>query len=658
MNEYKYKLYEDINIDIKNSEAYNWNEKLINIDKKYTYKIEFIGKVEDNCSVKLYIISYCDNKKLYGESIKLNTSKVITNVDKCNYIKLAIKVSNIDKVKINTIKIYKKINVCSLSQKEIKLSKLYPPIHIKDLNIACIFDDFTTECYKDMVKLIKIKPDSWKIDLTLNKPHVFVVESAWHGNNSSWDEKIQYINEYNIKELKEVINWCREKDIPTVFWNKEDPIHFEQFISTAKLFDYVFTTDEGSIEKYIRELKHNNVYTLPFAAQPKIHNPIKIYDKRIEKAFFSGSYYTNKFPKRRTSLDNILKLAIENIGLDIYDRNYYLNSIQYRYPKYFKPYIKGYLSPNDLEKCNKGYKIMLNVNSVTDSQTMFSRRVFEGLACATPVVSSYSLGINNMFKDIVVASDDLDELKDEFIRLKNENYYDKKVVKGIREVLRKHTYKDRVVYMLDKIGISASDNKPSLSIISSIDSLDELEKVKIVYYSQTYYYKKLYLIIQNEKLHNFIKQNNKDNEIILLDNKDKNINSIIESEYIGIMSVNNYYGKYYFEDLMNSTLYSDAEFIGKKSFFKVKQNIDNNEIYVVNENMSFQYVDILDLDKCIFKSRVVKNQTINELIEYIEVNCIDKLKFGCRYLSIDKFNLIECTNKVKLELVNSIDCMV
>jgi hypothetical protein len=301
---------------------------------------------------------------------------------------------------------------------------------------------------------------------------------------------------------------------------------------------------------------------------------------------------------------------------------------------------------------------MLNVNSVTNSQTMFSRRVFEGLACGTPVVSSYSLGINNMFKGIVVASDDLDELKDEFIRLKNENYYDKKVVKGIREVLRKHTYKDRVVYMLDKIGISASDNKPSLSIISSIDSLDELEKVKIVYYSQTYYYKKLYLIIQNEKLHNFIKQNNKDNEIILLDNKDKNINSIIESEYIGIMSVNNYYGKYYFEDLMNSTLYSDAEFIGKKSFFKVKQNIDNNEIYVVNENMSFQYVDILDLDKCIFKSRVVKNQTINELIEYIEVNCIDKLKFGCRYLSIDKFNLIECTNKVKLELVNSIDCMV
>lgn len=658
MNEYKYKLYEDISIDIKNSEVYNWNEKLINIDEKYTYKIEFIGEIEDNCSIKLYIISYCDNKKLYGESIKLNTSKVITNVDKCNYIKLAIKVSNIDKVKINTIKIYRKLNVSSLSQDKIKSLKLYPPINIKDLNIACIFDDFTTECYKEMVKLIKIKPDTWKIDLIINKPHVLIVESAWHGNNNSWGEKIQYVNEYNIKELKEVINWCRENNVPTVFWNKEDPAHFEQFILTAKLFDYVFTTDECSIEKYIKELKHNNVYTLPFAAQPKIHNPIKIYDKRIEKAFFSGSYYTNKFPKRRASLEHILKLAIDNIGLDIYDRNYYLNSIQYRYPKYFKSYIKGYLSANDLEECNKGYKIMLNVNSVTNSPTMFSRRVFEGLACGTPVVSSYSLGINNMFKGIVVASDDLDELKDEFIRLKNESYYDKKVVKGIREVLRNHTYKDRVVYMLNKIGISASNNKPSLSIISSIDSLDELEKAKIMYYSQTYYYKKLYLIIDNEKLHNFVKENNKDNKIILLDNKDKNTNSIIESDYIGIMSVNNYYGKYYFEDLMNSTLYSDAEFIGKKSFFKVKQNIDNNDIYIVNENMSFQYVDILDLDKCIFKSSVVKNQTINKLIEYIEVNYIDKFKFGCRYLSIDKFNLIECINKVKLELLNSIDCMV
>lgn len=659
MNEYKYKLYEDINIDIKNSEAYNWNEKFININEKYTYKIEFIGEIEDNCSVKLYIISYCDNKKLYGESIKLNTSKVITNVTKCNHIKLAVKVSNIEKVKINTIKIYRKLNVYFVSQDKIKSLKLYPPICIKDLNIACIFDDFTTECYKDMVKLIKIKPDSWKIDLTINKPHALIVESAWHGNNNSWDEKIQYVNEYNTKELKEVINWCRENNVPTVFWNKEDPAHFEQFILTAKLFDYVFTTDECSIEKYIKELKHNNVYALPFAAQPKIHNPIKIYDKRIEKAFFSGSYYTNKFPKRKTSLENILKLAIENIGLDIYDRNYYLNSIQYRYPLYFKPYIKGYLCPNDLEKCNKGYKIMLNVNSVTNSPTMFSRRVFEGLACGTPVISSYSLGINNMFKDIVVASDDLDELKDEFIRLKGDNYYDKKVVKGIRAVLRNHTYKDRILYMLDKIGISASYNKPSLSIISSIESLDELEKAKIMYYSQTYYYKKLYLIIKNEKLNKFVRENNQDNKIILLENKDKNINSIIQSDYIGIMSVNNYYGKYYFEDLMNSTLYSDAEFIGKKSFFKLEENIGNtNNIYIVNEGMSFQYVDILDLDKCIFKSSVVKNKTINELIEHIEVSYIDKFKFGCRYLSIDKFNFIESVNKAKLVFLNSIDCMV
>ncbi|NGY93841.1 glycosyltransferase family 1 protein [Bacillus megaterium] len=53
----------------------------------------------------------------------------------------------------------------------------------------------------------------------------------------------------------------------------------------------------------------------------------------------------------------------------------------------------------------KGYKVMLNVNSVKYSQLCFSRRVFEGLACGTPIISSYSEGVKRMFKDIVLISE-------------------------------------------------------------------------------------------------------------------------------------------------------------------------------------------------------------------------------------------------------------
>jgi spore maturation protein CgeB len=542
---------------------------------------------------------------------------------------------------------------------DLKKLDLLNQMPIDELKIACIFDSFTMSCYENMCKLIKISFENWKSDLEINKPHMLLVESAWHGNNGQWSSKVQNINKNNTKELQELVSWCKKNKIPTVFWNKEDPVHYEHFVETAKIFDYIFTTDEDSIPRYKNELNHDRVYPLPFAAQPKIHNPIKIYDERIEKACFAGSFYNNKYPNRRKSLENILRLAIQQIGLDIYDRNYNLKNPLYKYPKEFRPYIKGYLDTNELEKCNKGYKIMLNVNSVTNSPTMFSRRVFEGLACGTPVISSYSLGIKNIFKDIIVSSDDIQELKSEFIKLKDKSYYDKKVVKGIRYVLRNHTYKDRILFILDKIAIKINDNKPTLSVISKIETVDELEKIKLMYHKQTYIYKELFILTSNYKLYRNSKEKNEDVKMIFIDNINgkKLINSIVNSNYIGIINVNNFYGEYYFEDLINSALYTDVEFIGKKSFFKVKQKLNKKyEIYTFNQDMEFQYVDKLDLDKCIIKRNVFTSYTLEILLKLIKRNNIDEFKY--RYFCIDKYNLIEHENKVSFEWLNNTDCVI
>ena len=35
-----------------------------------------------------------------------------------------------------------------------------------------------------------------------------------------------------------------------MFWNKEDPPNFEHFVQTAKLFDFIFTTDESCVPRY------------------------------------------------------------------------------------------------------------------------------------------------------------------------------------------------------------------------------------------------------------------------------------------------------------------------------------------------------------------------------------------------------------------------
>ena len=96
--------------------------------------------------------------------------------------------------------------------------------------------------------------------------------------------------------LRELVAWCKEQGIPTVFWNKEDPPNYERFIETAKLFDRVFTVDVDCVPRYVKDLGHDRVEVLPFAAAPRIHNPIAAPDGRTFDIAFAGTYFAEKHP--------------------------------------------------------------------------------------------------------------------------------------------------------------------------------------------------------------------------------------------------------------------------------------------------------------------------------------------------------------------------
>ena len=125
--------------------------------------------------------------------------------------------------------------------------------------------------------------------------------------------------------------YCQEKNIPVVFWNKEDPVYTETFMAAARMADVVFTTDIDCIQKYKTQLGHDRVYHLHFAAQPKIHNPIEKY-KRKDKFCFAGAYY-HRYKQRAAVFDNFAEEFIETKGFDIYDRNYQSALPEHAFPK-------------------------------------------------------------------------------------------------------------------------------------------------------------------------------------------------------------------------------------------------------------------------------------------------------------------------------------
>jgi hypothetical protein len=142
-------------------------------------------------------------------------------------------------------------------------------LSLGEIKVACVMDEFTFHSYNPECQLFQLSPEHVVDELQAFNPDLLFIESAWRGKDNRWDRKIGTLSE----ELRAALQWCRERNIPSIFWNKEDPIHFETFLTTAQQFDYVFTTDIDCIARYKAALGHERVYLLPFACQPGIHNP-------------------------------------------------------------------------------------------------------------------------------------------------------------------------------------------------------------------------------------------------------------------------------------------------------------------------------------------------------------------------------------------------
>ena len=157
---------------------------------------------------------------------------------------------------------------------------------LKDLKVAAIADAFTRGNFESECNYFSLTCSDWKNEIDSFNPDLLFIESAWNCKNNSWYKKIAN----GSKELYELSEYCRSKKIPIVFWNKEDPVFTDVFMSAASCADYVFTTDIDCVAKYKKSLNSDNVYLLHFSAQPRVHNPLEMHVRK-DKFCFAGAYY-------------------------------------------------------------------------------------------------------------------------------------------------------------------------------------------------------------------------------------------------------------------------------------------------------------------------------------------------------------------------------
>lgn len=347
-----------------------------------------------------------------------------------------------------------------------------------NVTAATILDDFSSRAFDCEWNQVPLTRAGWREQLEQHQPDLLFVESAWHGNQDQW--QYQLTGASGVKEpFREMVAEFRRRGIPTVFWNKEDPPHYDDFLECAGLFDVVLTSDSNRIEHYRRDLGHDRVGVLAFAAHPAVHSPVRRnrgFDSR--EVAFGGMYFAHKFPQRREQMDLLLGGAMDvspkmRMGLEIFSR-YLGDDERYQFPAPLDGRVAGSLDYAQMLTAYQSYKVFLNVNSVVDSPSMCARRVFEILSRGTAVVSTPSAAVGEYFPQEELPVVATREQAADVIRalVRSKQLRDRTVRKAQRRVWAQHTYTHRVASVLDlalprEDGGSWLPSTPSVSVVLS-----------------------------------------------------------------------------------------------------------------------------------------------------------------------------------------------
>lgn len=327
------------------------------------------------------------------------------------------------------------------------------------LRVAVIMDEFSLQAWGYEFSTIAVIPGKWQAQISEGIDLLFV-ESAWNGNSGAWQYQLTG-SKAPSTQLQQLVEYCAEREIPTVFWNKEDPPHFEDFLDTAALFDVVFTSDSNMVASYQQRLGHERVFAMSFAAQPAIHNPIRASgDEALGDVAFAGMYFAHKYPERREQLDYLLG-GVEDAahrmdrGLTIYSR-FSGGDERYQFPAPYDQRVVGSLPYSQMLSAYRNYKVFLNVNSVVDSPSMCARRVFEITASGTPVVSAPSKAIPEFFPadEVPIAANR--EEASHLVRglVNSKQLRDRMVHRAQRRIWGAHTYSHRAQQVVEAAGLN------------------------------------------------------------------------------------------------------------------------------------------------------------------------------------------------------------
>jgi hypothetical protein len=151
--------------------------------------------------------------------------------------------------------------------------------------------------------------------------------------------------------------------------------------------------------------------------QTKVHD-FTGFDFKTYGANFVGSYSHHIHDQRRKRQDELFRAcAAVGMPLTIYDRNSGRRSKDFRYPALEGMQIHPAISHEKTSSVYKDHLVSLNVNTIENSPTMFSRRLIEILACGGLAVTNPTPAVDRFFKEFCLTVESEAEARELFARL-------------------------------------------------------------------------------------------------------------------------------------------------------------------------------------------------------------------------------------------------
>jgi len=346
----------------------------------------------------------------------------------------------------------------------------YPEVHVPEvltgpfgkLKVAVVVDHFTEACLAAECVIRNVTPVNYREVLGSWKPDLLFVESVFHGAGGAWRYELakqpRWFRMTPPEAIRRVVDHARSLGIPTVFWNKDDGAFFNAFIDVACHFDHVFTTDLNCVPGYrARVPATTTVNTLMMPYQPAFHY-FDGFNFEVMSPCFTGSYYRKILDNRRSFLDRVFDVAGRSGNpVHVFDRNHDRMSrfFEFRFPKGPGLKLHPRISHRETARLYKSYILSVNVNSVTDSETMCSRRLLEILACGGIVMTNPGRCVSKYFEEFCHVVSSREEIEALMTRMRSWPHKQdlERAAAGAAYVRANHTWGHRLEEVCGVVGL-------------------------------------------------------------------------------------------------------------------------------------------------------------------------------------------------------------